>query len=209
MTDIDSKIAKFDDMLDKDAGRYSFARAIAAVTGKAPLNGIEREVHQEIGRIVGPNLRANRPGERSVFVPWNAPMAVGRYMRGMTVGNAGVFANSVTPWASALRSSMVTAKLGAAFLPGLQGTTTAPRINGGASAAWLGESSPGSDGSYTLSGEIISPKRLCGWVDFTRSLLASGPAVYDQLAADLTSAMAHALDAAALAGPGGNAPTVS
>ena len=109
-----------------------------------------------------------------------------------------------------LRNRMVTTRLGATFLPGLQGDVAFPRQTGAGTLEWRAEN-PGSDQSLAdlATGQVVlSPKDAQASTSYTRRMLQQSAIDVEQLVRnDFAAIGALGLDFAALHGPGTNAPT--
>lgn len=126
-------------------------------------------------------------------------------------GAVGTIQATADQFIQAARAKSVAGLLGARFASyGGGGVKVAiPRVSTGSSASWVAEASaPGSGTNPGLGQVVLDPKRLTAFAIVTRKMLASaGPGLDAALLADLAGAMGAAIDAAAFAGPGGDAPT--
>lgn len=196
------------DMSEDEQKRYSIRRAImAAAHNDWSEAGLEREVSQDLAR----QLRREPKG---FYVPTNlAPPGQGRRAE-LTAGGAGAGAELVFTepgsFIDMLRSRIVTAALGATFLPGLEGDVAFPRQTGSATATWQGEN-PGADvaeSSQALDQLVLSPNELMARTHVSRKLLVQSTINAEQMIRrDLAAINARAIDKAGLHGAGGNEPT--
>ena len=69
-----------------------------------------------------------------------------------------------------LYANMVLAGAGATFLTGLQGEVSIPMYSG-SSCTWVGELAPASNGEGTFSEVKLSPKRITGVIEISKSFL--------------------------------------
>lgn len=173
--------------LGKDAGRYSFRRAILAATGEGKLEGIEKEMHDEI--------RANMPAKYvdrgGVLVPQEfhplSPQAIldrayemmfgharDRALDSKTVGGASelVF-DQYGGLIPLLRNNAVVMDMGAQVLTGLTAPIVFSKQTGAADVQWVGENQ-GVDVPETqpTTGLVtLSPQTMIGASSFSRQLL--------------------------------------
>ena len=186
----------------RDIGRYSLARAIAGAA-EGRLDGIEREMSDELARSMG-----RRP--EGFFIP-NAILA---QRAGMSVGNdSGAYGGSAVPTQltellGALRPQLAVANAGATILSGLTGNVAIPRV-AATVASWASETGTLSEQTPAVDQLTMTPKRLGAFSVLSRQLVAqTGGGVEDFIRRDLLTALAQALDAAAIAGSGAsNQPT--
>ena len=186
----------------RDIGRYSLARAIAGAA-EGRLDGIEREMSDELARSMG-----RRP--EGFFIP-NSVLA---QRAGMSVGNdSGAYGGSAVPTQltellGALRPQLAVANAGATILSGLTGNVAIPRV-AATVASWAAETGTLSEQTPAVDQLTMTPKRLGAFSVLSRQLVAqTGGGVEDFIRRDLLTALAQALDAAAIAGSGAsNQPT--
>ncbi len=181
---------------------YSLSRAIAAAA-EGRLDGLEREMSDEVARQMG-----RRP--EGFFIP-NAVLA---QRAGMSVlGDSGAYGGSAVPTQltellGALRPRMAVAAAGATILSGLQGNVGIPRV-AATVASWASETGTLSEQTPGIDQLSMTPKRLGAFSVLSRQLVTqTGGGVEDFIRNDLLTALATALDAAAIAGTGtSNQPT--
>lgn len=191
------------DMSAKEQRRYSIARAIkAAADNNWSEAGLELEVHEEIER------KLKRPA-KGLYVPTllsPTDRQAANTAGGNGTGKELVFVEPGS-FIDMLRSRLVAARLGATFLPGLQGDVAFPRQTSANTLAWRAEN-PGSDQSDSTAGFdqlVLRPKEAQATTAFSRKLLAQNVVNIEQIIrADLAAIAARGVDRAALHGSGTN-----
>lgn len=190
-------------MTDQEQRSYSLLRAInAAARNDWRKAGLEREASEAIADKLGREARG-------FFVPYDV------LKRELTVGTATAGGNVVgtTHMAGSfidlLRNRMMVTSLGAQMMSGLVGNVDIPKLTGGATAYWLGESDNVTNSDQTFGKVTMSPKTVAARSYFSRRLmLQSSPDVEGIVQDDLTKVLALAIDLAAIAGTGAsNQPT--
>lgn len=193
------------DLSRSEKESYSLLRAISAsANGDWSKAGLEKEISDTI---------AQRSGQSNGGFYMPADMQWGR--RDLTVGtnNAGGFLvgtdHDGASFIDALRAAMVTTRLGARVMSNLQGNVAIPKLATGTSTYWVAEDGAPTEGQPVFSSINLTPKNLASFVQISRNLLVqSDPSVEAVVQADITAAIAVAIDAAALAGTGSsNQPT--
>jgi len=190
--------------------RFSFIRAINIATGRATLDGVEKEMHDEAV------AEAQRSGIAIVGV--GVPVMIkdpAREQRDLvavaSAASAGnLIETSLDPeMILALRPRFITRELGATFMTGLTGNMDIPRQTGVAVAAWAGENATATEQTQTTELIQLRPNRLAAFTDVsTQLLIQSSPDAEAFVRNDLTLAVQTAVDLAALNGSGsGNEPT--
>lgn len=112
----------------------------------------------------------------------------------------------------ASRARSILGLLGARFASygGGRSKVEVPRITAGAAASWVAEeAAPGSNTNPAAAEKMtLTPRQLTASVRITRTMaMNAGGDLDDWVMADLAGAVGSAVDAAGLAGAGGNAPT--
>ena len=183
--------------MEKHAGRpYSLTRLIRGMSlNKPKLDALEVEVDEELKSL-------NRSRQVvGVLIP---PQILNR---DLTVGGTpGVSVQtSVEPTIlPVLRAKTICGKLGARLLDGLTGPNLKlPRATIGATASWLPEVGGGTDSDPSFDSFTLSPRRIQGSTVISRQLVQqSSPDIEAFIAADLSNAIATAVDNAAINGLG-------
>ena len=107
-----------------------------------------------------------------------------------------------------LRNSLLVRALGVRTLSGLRGNVTIPKKGTGLSTAWIGEGETIPESTMgAFAGVTLTPRHVGGITEMSRQLIQqSAPAIEDLVRDDLSFAIAEAVDAAIITGPGGDAP---
>lgn len=182
---------------------YSLIRAInQAASGR--LDGLELEASQEIARRSGVN-------PSGFFVP-NSALTERRAMS--VTGDAGANgANAVQTDVSedilaALRPLSRVIQAGASIFSGLSHSLSFPAQAAASTASWKSEVAALDEVTSQIDQITLSPKRVGAFTEVSNQLLIqTNNGVERFVRKDLLSAIASALDAAAIAGAGSPAPT--
>lgn len=180
-------------------GRYSFSRAIGRMLEGRELDGLEGEIAAE--------LRGFDPFRqiRGTLVPFSL-FGLGPQPRALdTTTGAGAVQNIVdnTRWIEGLRNASVVSGFGARIVTGIKGGEFAfPKVANVASVGWVGEDTEVDASGLTVPDQrVLKGKTTGAFVDVTRRMLKlAGPSAIQQIIADLRTAIASAIDAAAIAG---------
>lgn len=190
-----------------EASRYSLTRALAYASGLRVDAGRELEVSQEI---------ENRSGRKAqgIFAP-DSVFRVRRdpsmEQRVVTSGGdgAGLIFEDGRPqeYIDALRANLVTGRLGATMLSGLEGNVSIPKLNASAGSEWIAENGALTSADGDWDKVTMAPKHVGALTEFSRNmLLQSSPDIEQLIRRDFAASLAVALDAAALVGGGANEP---
>lgn len=189
--------------------RYSLVRALRAQMTNKPLDGVEGEMQQEAekeqreGGISGspnavkvPAMFMQRPEQR-------ATMAA----TGSTTGQNTV-ATELRDMIGYLYPNLRVEELGATMLTGLSGNIAFPRQDSATAASWAAENGAAPETNPTIGQVVLAPKRLTAFTPISgQLLLQSSEAIDLMVRRDLQTAIAVAVDAAAINGTGSNTPT--
>lgn len=191
---------------DREAEGFSLRKAIAHVSGIRVDAGREIEVSDEIARRSGraPN---------GIFAPDNVfrvrrDSAEQRVVVSGTTG-AGLIFEEARPqdYIDALRSNLVTARLGARALGGLQGNVSIPKNAANRSGQWIAENSALTPVNGDWDKVTMGPKHVGCLTEFSRNLLLqSSPDIETLIRQDFAATLAVAMDRAALVGGGAQEP---
>lgn len=190
------------EMLQRENQDYSLVRAInAQLSGDWSDAGYEREVSQELGRsggVVGGGLMVPMSifsGERASDTSNAAGLIGTNHMAGQFI--------------DALRANTLLGKLGARFLPGLNGNVSIPKKTASATFGWLAQAAGATESDVTVGNVSLSGKHVGGVVNMTFELMRqSSPAIEQLVRQDMLEGMALAIDAAGFNGTGAaNQPT--
>ena len=186
----------------KELKRFSISKFLReAASGN--LTGFEAEMDQEARKeVAGSGRSVEGFGIPSILMGVDFGTR-GSYNNATDSGYGPEF-KAITEWsyAEALKNSMVAAKAGARYIPGMQGN--ARIVKGGtATAAWLTEESAASVGKIAYSTVDMTPKRLQILAGYTMDLLKqSALPVEDLIWDEVIAAHAQALDDAIFNGSG-------
>ena len=186
----------------KELKRFSISKFLReAASGN--LTGFEAEMDQEARKeVAGSGRSVEGFGIPSILMGVEFG-ARGSYNNATDSGYGPEF-KAITEWsyAEALKNSMVAAKAGARYIPGMQGN--ARIVKGGtATAAWLTEESAASVGKIAYSTVDMTPKRLQILAGYTMDLLKQSALPVENLIWDeVIAAHAQALDSAIFNGSG-------
>jgi len=189
----------------KEKRKYSLGRMIQAqVTGDFRQAGFEREMNDEIARVVG------RQGE-GFYVPdfvWGQRGALATAATGAT-GSEVVFDDFVPTehrgdmFIEALRNKLVLGNLGATFMSGLTGRIKMPKLATGAAAGFVEELGDVSDGAGTDGALTLQPRTMGAFVEVSRLLMMeSVPSIEQIIRDDLLRSAADKTEFFAIQGSG-------
>lgn len=197
----------------RDFSKYSLARAIRCLIGGQVVDGIEGELHQEAQR----EARAGGIALRGSFaIP--AVYTTAKENRDMTAtgtttvtGDQGgqLIQTTLGSFIELLYSKMVLRGLGAQFLTGLQGNFALPKMLTGTAPTKKAENAALDESSPTVGQVTFSPKRVGGFVEYSKQLLMqeNGYGIENLLRNDLATKIALAMELGVINGGGTNEPT--
>ena len=191
------------DMSAKEERSYSFMKAVRGLVNGSGLQGLEREVSEQIAKNNGREARG-----------FYAPDSFWGGRRDLTVGTASAGGNLVgtdhlgDQFVDALRARLVFSELGARFMTGLRGDVAIPKLATGVSAGFVAENGATSEVNAVFSQITMSPKSLGAFSDVSRLLMIqSDPSVEQIVRDDLLNAIAQKIEDVAIEGGGSNEPT--
>ena len=191
------------DMSAKEQRDYSFIKAVRGLVNGSGLQGLEREVSEEIAKRTGREARG-----------FYAPDSFWGGRRDLTVGTATAGGHLVgtdhlgDQFVDALRARLVFNELGARFMTGLRGDVAIPKLATGVSAGFVAENGATSEVNAVFSQITMSPKSLGAFTDVSRLLMIqSDPSVEQIVRDDLLNAIAQKIEDVAIEGGGSNEPT--
>lgn len=190
----------------RDLNAFSMARGIQAISAGRPLEGAEREFHQE-ALSEARNFGIGLSGQFSV------PMAVLQHgRRDMTAGVAGDGGNTIVTTHGAfielLYNKLALRGLGTQFLTNLQGNFALPKLLTGTAPAKAAENAALGESSPTTGLVNFTPKRAGRFVEYSKQLIAQSPLAWEGiLRNDLSTMLALVMEVAAINGGGTNEPT--
>lgn len=179
---------------------YSLQRAILCQLEPSKFGdcaGLERDVSDQIARQLGAE-------PRGLFVP---TAVLGRDLSaGTATDGAELVGTNVLggQFIDVLRARLAVARAGARIVPGLVGNAALPRKTSGSTAGWIATEGGNAAQSEPQFDQVtLTPKTVGAYGEYTRQLLKqSTPGVEGLLRSDLASAIATAIDVAALEGSG-------
>lgn len=183
-------------MSRRELQSYSLMRAIRARARGEQLEGLELEVARDIEKRAG-------TAPRGFYVPQEV------FKRDLTTGNSGsAIALNIGEFVSPLLADSVAVALGATVYNNLSGNVSIPK-GGSATGYWLAENAATTESSPSLGQVLLSPKRVAGFVDLSKTLLSqSSIDVESQTRLNLVKQLSLAIDRAAISGSGaGGEPT--
>ena len=191
------------DMSEKEQRSYSFIKAVRGLVNGSGLQGLEREVSEQIAKNNGREARG-----------FYAPDSFWGGKRDLTVGTATAGGHLVgtdhlgDQFVDALRSRLVFNELGARFMTGLKGDVAIPKLATGVSAGFVAENGATSEVNAVFSQITMSPKSLGAFTDISRLLMIqSDPSVEQIIRDDMLRQFAAKIDDVAIEGGGSNEPT--
>ena len=191
------------EMSAKEERDYSFMKAVRGLVNGSGLQGLEREVSEEIA------MRSGREA-RGFYAPdhfWTGK-------RDLTAGtnSAGGFLKPTehlgNEFVDALRARLVFSELGSRVMSGLKGEVAIPKLSTGVSAGFVAENGATSEVNAVFSQITMSPKSLGAFTDVSRLLMIqSDPSVEQIVRDDLLNSIAQKIEDVAIEGGGSNEPT--
>ncbi|HHG3093086.1 TPA: phage major capsid protein [Vibrio parahaemolyticus] len=187
-----------DEMMQRENREYSLVRALnAQMSGDWSEAGFEREMSQELrsqgGSVVGGGLIV--------------PVSIFSSQRADTANNAGLIGTQhmANQFIDIMRANTLLGKLGARFLPGLNGNVSMPKKTASATFGWLAEKENATESDVTTGNVTLSGKHVGGIVPLTFELMRqSSPAIEQIVREDMLTGMALAIDLAGFSGTGLN-----
>jgi HK97 family phage major capsid protein len=202
------------EMTDKEKGKYSLTRAIAAAVGERMGDaaawkdaGFEREVSKAIGQRSGKTTAG-------LFMPTNLRFYAQRaadYSFGTgtglsaTSGGSNMVATNLLAgsFIDLLRNKARVLAMGAQMLSGLVGNVDIPRQKAAGQTYWVGEGGALTQTGGQFDKVSLSPKHIGALSVITRNMLQqSTPDIEMMVRSDMLQTIALGVDAAALYGTG-------
>ncbi len=187
----------------RDMGRYSILKMVRSLVENRPVDGLEKEVSDELTRQTGMQ-------PRGTWLPWAAllPKRDNLFVTGSIGGNISPINLLSSEYIDALRNRLLVVQMGARVLTGLQGTVILPKLTT-ASALTVKTEGQAYATSTPVFGQVtLSPKIVPGLVRFSKLLaVQSSPAVEQLVRDDLVKQINTEVDRQCLhgAGSGGEA----
>jgi HK97 family phage major capsid protein len=190
-------------MSAKEQRSYSFMKAVRGLVNGSGLQGLEREVSEEIAKRTGREARG-----------FYAPDSFWGGKRDLTVGtdSAGGYLRPTDhlgdQFVDALRARLVMSDLGVRVMTGLRGDVAIPKLATGVAAGFVAENGATSEVNAVFSQISLSPKALGAFTDISRQLtIQSDPSAEQIVRDDLLNAIAQKIEDVAIEGGGSNEPT--
>lgn len=185
----------------KISKRYSLVKAIRAKMNNEPLEGLEREMHDEAV------AEANRSGQSVTSLGVPSFLIGVDERRDLTVGTPASAGNLIQTeygdFIPALRVRLGVRDLGAQVLTGLVGNMEFPKQTKTATAQWAGEQDTVPETTPEVDKFLFSPKRLGAHTNLSSQLLMQSSIDAETFARnELSRAVAEKLDYTALNGSG-------
>ena len=198
---------------DRELRSFSMVRAMAAAAGLNVDAGREREVSQELAKRSG-------KAPQGFYVPMQVferratAQELERRVLTTAAPGGGPASNIIAEdyrgdmFIDLLRSALITERLGATVLSGLQGDVAIPRQKATGGSAWVAENAAISASDAEFNQVSMTPKHAGVIQEYSRNLLLqSSPDIEMLMRRDFAASLARAIDSAALNGGGSNEPT--
>lgn len=187
------------DRVENIRGRFRFANALKAVVSKAPLAGLEKEMHEEaIAEMRAAGVSNYGSG---VLIP--VLLQERDMVAGTTTAGGFTIQTDIGRLIPFLDPRPVVRRMGATFLPDLRGNIDFPRNDAAATAVWATEQAASTETSPTFDRVQMSPKRLTGFTEVSMQIMRQSEIVMENFVRErLLNARDNALDIASLNGTG-------
>ena len=185
----------------RSIGTYSMIKAVrSAMPGAAPLEGIEKEMHQEAVReahAMGGSIEG--VGVPAMMLTRDNSMT----MPTQPADGSAILQKDVQSPLDLLRPRTALRALGVTYLTGLQGNISIPTLNSGAVSTWAPEVGALVKSNQTFTAADMSPKRLGTEVFRSKQfLLQTAPSVNNMLQQDIINSILEEVERAAINGSG-------
>lgn len=175
---------------------FSLVRSIRNIVNNAPMNDIDNAV------ISAGNEQARKAG-----INFQGQIQLPSTRAAVTVTAEGedVVATELFDILKPLRAKNVLAQAGAKFLTGLVGNVQVP-VMSKSNVTWEGETTTAKDGAGAFSHVTLSPKRITGFIDCSKQLIAQDSIdVENAIREDLVNAINSKLEETVLGSAEGTA----
>jgi len=188
--------------------RFSFLKAIESRLNGKPLEGLEREMHEEAVR----EARQSGTVIQGIGVPsffFNRNPEKRDLTAGTTTEGGFTVQTDVGELIDYLWPRLVTEELGATMLTGLTSNVDFPRNDAVATGTWEGENDANAESSPTFDRLQLTPNRVGTYADVSKQLIVQSTIDAEGFVRrNIERAIAQAVDTAAINGSGsGNQPT--
>lgn len=181
----------------RDLKGYSLLRAIRAKANGKNLDGIEREVNDEIARRNGKDAQG-------FYIPSELPLET----RDLTLTTGAGAKPTITPATliELIRVKTVINQLGVTTLTGMTGDFSIPKHTAASAAYWVTEGNAPTESNQTVGQVALAPKTVGAFTDISRKFMIQSSVSAEQFVRnDLATVLGIEIDRAALNGSGGGA----
>lgn len=188
----------------EEMSKYSFRKAINSIVLNKPLDGIEKEMHDEAvneGRGIGKEITGiGIPSILQVPNQFRAASATG----GSSGSEGGVMIPNMTiGFIELLVNKLLMKTLGITTMTGMTANFDIPKITAGMAAAWETENGDADETSGTFGKISFTPRRLAAFTKISKQLLLQASySVESLIQSELTRAIDVAVDKAVISGAG-------
>jgi len=184
----------------KAAERYSFMKVLRSVTEGKPLEGLEKEMHQEAEREVS----ASGQAIRGVGIPASMVNAKQRIIHTGDAASAGNLVDEAPArFFDALYPKTVIESLGATMIPGLAGNLPIKKGAEIATASFKAEYGEKHETNVSFERDVMTPHRLVGKIDISHQQLKQDSiGLESYIMSQLSSASRRAIDKSVFNGDG-------
>ncbi|MEA2708370.1 MAG: hypothetical protein QOF78_971 [Phycisphaerales bacterium] len=148
---------------ERDLSKYSLVRAINRRMNGQSLDGIEKEVNDEL------SIRNGKQAQGFYF-----PTELGMERRDLTLTTGAGAKPTLTDPANFieyLRAKTIASALGVTFLAGLTGDLSLPKQSAASTAYWVTEGSAPTESNAQIGQVALAPKTVGAFTDFSRKFL--------------------------------------
>lgn len=198
-----------DNRLDAELRQFSLLKAIGGAAGLQGVDwGRERELQAELAKRSGKKPQGvlvplevfERPVEQRVLTTTNPAAGPGSNI--ISTDYMG------SQFIDILRNTLVTKRMGARVLNGLQGNVDIPRRKASGTAGWVAENGALSAADIQFDKVQLTPKHAGALTELSRNMiLQTSPDVETLVREDFALILAEAVDGVAIQGGGSNEPT--
>lgn len=197
---------------EKDLARYSVRRAMLRMANRQAVDGLEKEISDEIAKRSGKAPQGFYLYGTAISAMESRAAAQQLERRDLTTSTGVGGINQTVLYQSfidKLRHRTLIDKVGTRFMAGLVGKFYIPRQSGAGQAYWVGEEGAPTASNQTIDQVALSPKTLGAYTDVSRQFIEQTSLDSEAFVRDdLSKIMAIELDRSAFAGDGtGNSPT--
>lgn len=149
---------------------YSVMKAIRSMTFHKPLDGIEREMHEEAEREARTGgFSISGVGIPSMMV--KTEKRADQPLQDTATYGVDLIPTNKTGFIDFLKPDLVAESLGATMMRGLQGDVSIPKALTGLTASWEGEIDVAAETQSTFGSVALTPHRLAAFTDISKQLI--------------------------------------